>query len=177
MASKFWGDRLHWMLPADFDEDDESVQWHLSHESKQNDNILLKICLKLDSKTYIECPLQFSSWCGETVEDEILSHTVDPLSPGRQWTTDKVSPVSLPRREGSDNLSLHVHDDHSVSSVADNDLVHVLGHHVDAVDVNISSRCSSQRFERVLTLCSLGVPDLHCSVTRGAGGTLDLLKF
>ena len=53
------------------------------------------------------------------------------------------------------NTHLHLHDEDSVGSVVHHDMVHVLGHHVDTADVDISSRCYSQRFECVRTLCVL----------------------
>ena len=88
--------------------------------------------------TYIQCPLQLARGGGEAVEDEVLPHGVDPLASGRQRAADEVPAVSLAGGEGPDDLPLHVHDDHRVGPVTHHDLVHVLRHHVDRVNVNIS---------------------------------------
>ena len=55
---------------------------------------------------HIEGPLQLAGGGGEAVEDEVLPHTVDPLTPWRKRATDEVAPCSLSRGERSHNLTL-----------------------------------------------------------------------
>lgn len=119
-------------------------------------------------KTCIECPLEFSSGCGEAVEDEVFANTIHPLAAGGEGAADEVPAIPLAGGEGPHDLALHVHDNHAVGSVADNHLVHVPGHHMDTVDVDIATGCASQGLECVLTLGGFCVPDLDSSVARGA---------
>ena len=117
---------------------------------------------------HIEGSLQLASGSGEAVEDEVLAHTIHPLAPGGERAADEVPAVPLTGGEGPHDLALHVHDDHTVGPVADHHLVHVPGHHVDTVDVDIAPGRAAQGLECVLTLRGLCVPDLDSSVTRGA---------
>ena len=55
---------------------------------------------------HIEGPLQLVSGGGEAVEDKVLTHAVDPLTPWRESATDEVAPCSLSRGERSHNLTL-----------------------------------------------------------------------
>ena len=127
------------MWPAGSGEDGGSV---LSRPSRGSDNHnAIRFQFSEIPSTYIQCPLQFARGGGEAVEDEVLPHGVDPLAPGRQRAADKVPAVPLAGGEGPDDLSLHVHDDHRVGPVTHHDLVHVLGHHVDRVNMNIAPGC------------------------------------
>ena len=55
---------------------------------------------------HVEGPLQLACGCREAVEDEVLPHTVDPLSSWGQSAADEVSPRSLSRGERSHDLAL-----------------------------------------------------------------------
>ena len=55
---------------------------------------------------HVEGPLQLACGRGEAVEDEVLPHAVDPLSPRRERAADEVTPCSLSRRKWSHNLTL-----------------------------------------------------------------------
>ena len=127
-------------------------------------------------KTHIECPLEFTRGCREAVEDVVLANTVHPLAAGGEGAADEVPAIPFTRGERPHDLALHVHDDHAVGSVADHHLVHVPGHHMDTVDVDITPGCASQGLEGVLTLRGLCVPDLDSSVARGATMRLCKLK-
>ena len=85
------------------DEDDGSILSHPSRESK-----ISRLESRVINKnfTYIESPLQLASGGGEAVEDEVLPHTVDPLSSWGQSAADEVSPCSLSRGERSHDLTL-----------------------------------------------------------------------
>ena len=100
---------------------------------------------------HIQRPLQLSRGRAEAVQDEVLPHAVDPLSPRGQCAAHKVSSFSFTRGEGSDNLSLHVHDHDRVGSVAHDHLVLVLGEDVHAVNVHVTARRTSQGLESILT--------------------------
>ena len=55
---------------------------------------------------HIEGPLQLAGGGGEAVEDEVLAHAVDPLTPWGERATDEVTSCSLSRGERSHNLTL-----------------------------------------------------------------------
>ena len=133
------------MWPAGSDEDGGSVQ---SRPSRGSDSTRLEISqFTVILSTYIQSPLQLARGGGEAVEDEVLPHGVDPLAPRGQRAADEVPAVSLAGGEGPDDLPLHVHDDHRVGPVTHHDLVHVLRHHVDRVNVNISPRCPAYKYQ------------------------------
>ena len=82
------------MWPGGSDEDGESALSRPSHGSdKRIGNISHYLFVFLS--TYIQCPLQFARGGGETVEDEVLPHCVDPLASRRQRAADEVPAVSL----------------------------------------------------------------------------------
>ena len=100
---------------------------------------------------HVKGSLELASGRAEAVQDEVLPHAVDPLSPRGQCAAHKVSSFSFTRGEGSDNLSLHVHDHDRVGSVAHDHLVLVLGEDVHAVNVHVTARRTSQGLESILT--------------------------
>ena len=62
---------------------------------------------------------------------------------------------------------MHVHDDNGVGPVTHDELLGLSGEGVHAVDSDVHPRRSPQGFERVLTLCSLQIPNLYCSIRAG----------
>lgn len=93
--------------------------------------------------------LQFASDCAETVEHKVLPNTVDPFTAGGEGTADKVTTFSLTGAEASDNLSLHVHDDHCVRPVAHHKVLRVLRKQDHTVDSNVCPRGTPQGFKGI----------------------------
>lgn len=79
--------------------------------------------------------LQFASDCAETVEHKVLPHTVDPFTPGGEGAANEVTAFSLTGAEASDDLSLHVHDDHCVGPVAHHKVLGFLGSRITLLTV------------------------------------------
>jgi len=62
-------------------------------------------------------------------------------------------------------LPSHIHDGDAVCTVAHHNLVGVLGHQMNAVNVNVASGGrAAQRFKSVHAFAGFGVPDLYGSV-------------
>lgn len=69
---------------------------------------------------------------------------------------------SLCSSEWYTHLSLHVHDDNSVWSVAYYKVLRILWQQVDAIHCYIA--CATERLERVGALCWLDAPYLDCTI-------------
>lgn len=88
--------------------------------------------------------LQLASDCAEAVEHKVLPNTVDPLATRGQGTANKVTTLSFTRTEASDDLALHVHDDHCVRSVTHNEVLWVFRKQNHTVDCNICPCSTAQ---------------------------------
>lgn len=64
------------------------------------------LILRVNSNTYIQCPLQFSSWCREAIQHMVLSHTENPLPSWWHNTCHKVTSFTLTRRQWTYCLTL-----------------------------------------------------------------------
>lgn len=117
--------------------------------------------------TYREGSFQFSGSRRETVKDVIFSDAVHPFPSGWHLARQKISAFSFSRSKWTNDLTGHVHDCDGVSSVANDNLVRILGHEVDTVDVNVSAgRRTSQRLKGVQTFRSFAIPDLDGAIWR-----------
>ena len=93
--------------------------------------------------------LQLASDGAEAVEHKVLPYTVDPFATGGEGTAHKVTTFSLTGAEASDNLSLHVHDDHCVGSVANHKVLWVLRKQNHTVDSDVCPSSAAQGFKGV----------------------------
>lgn len=119
--------------------------------------------------------LQFASDCAETVEHKVLPYTVDPFTTGREGTANKVTSFSLTRAEASDNLSLHVHDDHCVRSVANHKVFWVFRKKDHAVNSDVGPCSAAQGFKGIGTFCGFHVPDLYSAIRRCTNNIVPIL--
>ena len=104
-------------------------------------------------------------------ENHIIADAVDLLFARRQRASDKVSVLTLSAIEAPHDLSLYVHDEDRVRSIAgtcqDDEKFEISRQRTDAVNGDVGSGAVAMRFECVPALGSLDVPDFDRSIGDG----------